>query len=124
MYLWRAVDAEGEVLDILVQPRRDKRAVEKLIRKLLRKQGNSPMSVVTDKLRSHGAALGDPGLKKRHETGGRLNNRAENSPHFPMRRASKQVTLTSCPFALQTERPQEANETGKRGNNGRESRSG
>ncbi|NIA72313.1 IS6 family transposase [Pelagibius litoralis] len=88
MYLWRAVDAEGEVLDILVQPRRDKCAAAKLIRKLLRKQGISPMSVVTDKLRSYGAALGDLGLKKRHETGGRLNNRAENS-HQPVRRRER-----------------------------------
>ncbi|NIA71381.1 IS6 family transposase [Pelagibius litoralis] len=88
MYLWRAVDAEGEVLDILLQPRRDKRAAKKLIRKLLRKQGISPTAVVTDKLRSYGAALGDLGLKERHETGGRLNNRAENS-HPPVRRRER-----------------------------------
>lgn len=63
MNLWRAVDAEGEVLDILVQPRWDKRAAKKLLRKLLRKQGVSPEAVVTDKLRSYGAALCDLGLK-------------------------------------------------------------
>lgn len=85
-YLWRAVDAEGEVLDILVQPRRDKLAATKLMRSLLRKQGMSPRSVVTDKLRSYGAALGELGLEKHHETGGRLNNRAENSHHSVRRR--------------------------------------
>ncbi|NIA69889.1 IS6 family transposase [Pelagibius litoralis] len=88
MYLWRTVDAEGEVLDILLQPRRDKRAAKKLIRKLLRKQGISPTAVVTDKLRSYGAALGGLGLKERHKTGGRLNNRAESS-HQPVRRRER-----------------------------------
>src|SRR5207237_300311 len=51
MYLWRAVDHEGEILDILVQRRRDKRAALRLMRKLLRKQGFAPRLVVTDKLR-------------------------------------------------------------------------
>lgn len=88
MYLWRAVDAEGEVLDILVQPRRDMRAARKLMRRLLKKQGVPPSSVVTDKLRSYGAALGELGMEKRHETGGRLNNRAENS-HQPVRRRER-----------------------------------
>ena len=69
MYLWRAVDSEGEVLDILVQQRRDKEAAKKLLRKLLKKQGYAPSSIVTDKLRSYGAALGDLGLSNRHETG-------------------------------------------------------
>ena len=49
-YLWRAVDAQGEVLDVLVQSRRDKKAALKLMRKLLKKQGYAPSSVVTDKL--------------------------------------------------------------------------
>jgi putative transposase len=57
MYLWRAVDREGEVLEILVQGRRDKRAAVKLMRKLLRKQGFAPQKVTTDKLRSYGAAF-------------------------------------------------------------------
>src|SRR3954468_12148784 len=57
MYLWRAVDHEGEILKILVQRRRDKRAAVRLIRKLLRKQGFAPKQVTTDKLRSYGAAL-------------------------------------------------------------------
>ena len=78
MYLWRAVDCEGEVLDILVQSRRNKKAAVKLIRKLLKKQGFVPDTFVTDKLPSYGAALKDPGLSKRHDFGGRKNNRAEN----------------------------------------------
>ena len=56
MYLWRAVDHEGEILEVLVQRRRDRRAAIKLMRKLLRKQGFAPKMVVTDKLRSYGAA--------------------------------------------------------------------
>jgi transposase-like protein len=52
MYIWRAVDGEGEVLDILVQPRRDKAAAPRLLRKLLRRQGFVPTVIVTDKLRS------------------------------------------------------------------------
>lgn len=88
MYLWRAVDAEGEVLDILVQPRRDKRAALKLMRGLLRKQGFAPTLIVTDKLRSYGAALRQIGMSDRHVTGGRLNNRAENS-HQPVRRRER-----------------------------------
>src|SRR4051795_2773714 len=57
MYLWRAVDAEGEVLDVLVQPKRDKRAAQKLMRKLLKKQGMAPDAWVTDKCPAYGAAL-------------------------------------------------------------------
>jgi putative transposase len=55
MYMWRAVDGEGEVLEILVQPRRDKAAAIRLLRKLLRLQGFVPTVIVTDKLRSYGA---------------------------------------------------------------------
>src|SRR3981081_3796827 len=57
MYLWRAVDHEGEVLDMLVQRRRDKRAALRLMRKLLRKQGFAPELLVTDKLGSYGSAF-------------------------------------------------------------------
>lgn len=88
MYLWRAVDAEGEVLDILVQPRRDKRAALKLLRSLLKKQGIVPASITSDKLRSYGAAFRDLGLQRLHVSGGRLNNRAENS-HQPVRRRER-----------------------------------
>ncbi len=88
MYLWRAVDSKGEVLDLLVQSRRDKRAVVKLMRKLLKKQGFAPREIVTDKLRSYSAAPRELDLEPRHETGGRANNRAENS-HQPVRRRER-----------------------------------
>ena len=57
MYLWRAVDAEGEVLDVLVQAKRDTNAARKLMRKLLKKQGMAPDEWVTDKNPAYGAAL-------------------------------------------------------------------
>ena len=75
-WLWRAVDDEGEVLDLLVQRRRDKAAAVKLMRKLLKKQGFAPDMLVTDKLRSYGAAMAELGLSARHEQGLRKNNRA------------------------------------------------
>jgi transposase-like protein len=90
MYLWRAVDSEGEVLDILVQSRRNKKAALKLMRKLLKKQGFIPDAFVTDKLPSYGAALNDLGLSKRHDFGGRKNNRAENS-HLPVRQRERRM---------------------------------
>jgi transposase-like protein len=90
MYLWRAVDSEGEVLDILVQSRRNKKAALKLMRKLLKKQGFIPDAFVTDKLPSYGAALNDLGLSKRHDFGGRKNNRAENS-HLPVRQREQRM---------------------------------
>jgi hypothetical protein len=76
MYLWRAVDAEGEVLDVLLQAKRDARAARKLMRKLLKKQGYAPDELVTDKLGSYGAARRELRLSCRHEQGLRKNNRA------------------------------------------------
>ena len=77
MYLWRAVDDEGEVLDILVQKRRNKHAALKLLRRLLRKTGIHPEAIVTDKLASYGAAMKVLNLQGRHRPGGmRENNRA------------------------------------------------
>ena len=75
-WLWRAVDDEGEVLDLLVQRRRDKAAAVKLMQKLLKKQGFAPEVLVTDKLRSYGAAKSEIGLSARHDQGLRANNRA------------------------------------------------
>src|SRR4030081_337622 len=69
MYLWRAVDHEGEVLDILVQRRRDKRAALRLLRKLLKKQGFVPKLLVTDKLGSYGAGVHPLRLVWPHEAG-------------------------------------------------------
>lgn len=84
-WLWRAVDSEGEVLDLLVQSRRNKAAAVRLMRKLLKKQGFAPEVMVTDKLRSYGAARAQLGLSARHQQDQRQNNRAENS-HQPVRR--------------------------------------
>jgi transposase-like protein len=69
MYLWRAVDSEGEVLDLLGQPNRDKAAALKLMRKLLKKQGYAPAVLVTDKLGSYGAARRELALAARHVQG-------------------------------------------------------
>ena len=90
VYLWRAVDAEGEVLDVLVQSKRDKRAALKLMRKLLKKMGFVPDKLVTDDLRSYGAAARDLGISHRHERGRWRNNRAENS-HQPTRRRERKM---------------------------------
>ena len=88
MYLWRAVDHEGEVLDMLVQRRRDKRAALRLMRKLLRKQGFAPKLLTTDKLGSYGSAFRHLRLSCRHEQGLQANNRAENS-HQAVRRRER-----------------------------------
>ena len=82
MCLWRAVDADGEVLDCLVQSRRDKRAAKKLMRKLLKKQGFAPSHLVTDDLKSYPAAFQEMRLAAIHHRGKRKNNRAESS-HVP-----------------------------------------
>jgi putative transposase len=68
MYMWCAVDSEGEVLEILVQPRRDKAAALRLLRKLLRRQSFVPTVIVTDKLRSYGAALREIGFSIERRT--------------------------------------------------------
>src|SRR5215210_526157 len=75
MYLWRAVDSEGEVLDMLVQPRRDRAAALRLLRKLIRKQGYAPRVLVSDKLRPYASARRQLGLAARHEQGLRRNER-------------------------------------------------
>jgi putative transposase len=89
-WLWRAVDQNGIVLDVLVQRRRDKRAAKRLLRKLLKKQKRPPRVMITDKLASYGAAKRDvmPGIEHRQHKG--LNNRAENS-HQPTRRRERQM---------------------------------
>ncbi len=87
-WLWRAVDADGFVLDALVQSRRDRRAAERLLRKLIRKQARAPRVMVTDKLGSYGAAREGMGMNFEHRQHKGLNNRAENS-HLPTRRREK-----------------------------------
>jgi len=117
-WLWRAVDDEGEVLDILVQARRDTRAAVRLMRKLIKKQGGagqgprqaklggvdsvgfSPEVLVTDRLGSYGAAKRKLGLLGRHEQGLRKNNRAENS-HQPTRRRERKMQRFKSPGSAQ-----------------------
>ena len=96
VYLWRAVDHEGEVLDVLVQRRRDKRAAVKLMRKLLKRQGFAPTVIVTDQLRSYASALRTLRLSSRHEQGLRANNRAENSHQVVRRREQKMQRFKSA----------------------------
>jgi putative transposase len=86
-YLWRAVDHEGEVLESFVTKRRDRKAALKFLRKTMKRYGN-PEIIVTDKLRSYGAAMKVIGNASRQETGRWLNNRAENS-HQPFRRRER-----------------------------------
>jgi putative transposase len=91
MWMWRAVDDEGEVLNVLVQKRRNKIAALKLLRKLKKKQGIHPETITTDKLASYWAAARDLGLTDRHRPGGmQANNRAENS-HLPIRRRERKM---------------------------------
>ena len=87
-YLWRAVDDEGTVLDVVVQRRRNTKVATRLLRKLLRNQGVKPTRIVTDRLGSYGAALKLLGLKHLQDVGGRKNNRAECS-HVPIRRRER-----------------------------------
>jgi putative transposase len=86
-YLWRAVDHEGEVLESFVTKQRDKKAALKFLRKTLRRNGR-PEIIVTDRLRSYGAAMKVLGNTGKQETGRWSNNRAENS-HQPFRRRER-----------------------------------
>ncbi len=91
MYLWRAVDDEGEVLDLVVQKSRDAGAALKLLKRLLRNQRVEPQTITTDGLASYGSALRELGLSERHLRGRlRENNRAENS-HIPIRRRERKM---------------------------------
>ena len=86
-YLWRAVDHEGEVLEAVVTKRRDKQAALKLLKKLMRRYGK-PETIVTDKLKSYGAALRELGVSGQEFEGRWINNRVENS-HQPLRRRER-----------------------------------
>jgi putative transposase len=89
-WLWRAVDQDGYVLDEIVQTRRDTKAAKRLLVRLPKKQGVSPKRIITDKLRSYGAASRDvmPGVE--HRSHKDLNNRAENS-HVPLRKRERMM---------------------------------
>jgi putative transposase len=86
-YLWRAVDQECELLESYVTKRRDRKAALKFLRKSMKRCGK-PEIIVTDKLRSYGAAMRVIGNDNRQETGRWLNNRVENS-HLPFRRRER-----------------------------------
>jgi putative transposase len=90
VYLWSAVDAEGDVPDVLVQSKRDQRAALKLMRKLLKKLGFVPDALVTDDLRSYRVATRDLGISNRHQGGRWRDNRVENS-HQPTRRWERKM---------------------------------
>jgi len=90
VYIWRAVDDEGTVLEVLVQSRKNRKAALRLLRKLLKKQGVRPKRIVTDKLGSYGAALRHLGQQHLQDVGERKNNRAECS-HVPIRRRERKT---------------------------------
>ncbi len=89
-YLWRAVDQDGDVIDILVQSRRNRRAAERFFRKLLKGQGKPPLRLVTDKLKSYSAALRTIMPSVNHDTQQYANKRAEVS-HEPTRQRERQM---------------------------------
>jgi putative transposase len=89
-YLWRAVDHDGDVIDILVQPRRDRDAAERFFRKLLKGEGRAPRRLITDKLRSYAAAHRRVMPSVVHSTTQYENNRAELS-HQPTRQRERQM---------------------------------
>ena len=99
-WLWRAVDNEGEVLDFLVQSKRNAKAALKLMRKLLKKHGWVPTRITTDKLRSYHVAFRILGLTVEHIDNKRSNNRAENS-HQPVRRRERKQQRCKSPGSAQ-----------------------
>jgi putative transposase len=99
-WLWRAVDNEGEVLDFLVQRRRNAKVAMTLMKKLLKKYGSAPTRIVTDHLRSYPAAFRAMGLTAHHDRGLRANNRAENS-HQPVRRRERKQQRFKSPGSAQ-----------------------
>jgi len=99
-WLWRAVDQHGVVLEEILQSRRDKRAAKRLMLKLIKRWGFLPKRIITDKLRSYGAAKREvaPGLDHWSHKG--LNNRAENS-HLPFRKRERAMQGFRSPGGLQ-----------------------
>jgi len=95
-WLWRAVDSEGEVLDFLVQSKRNTKSALKLMRKLLKKRGFAPTQIVTDKLKSYHKAFRTLGLTAEHIDNKRSNNRAKNS-HLPVRRRERKMQKFKSP---------------------------
>lgn len=88
--LWRTVDHEGEVLESYVTKTGDKPAALRFLKKAMKRHG-APRKVITDRLRSYGAAMKEIGIHDRQEVGRHLNNRAENS-HLPFRRRERAMS--------------------------------
>lgn len=99
-YLWRAVDSEGNVLDILIQPHRDIKAAKRFFRKLLEQQGFVPRVMVTDKLKSYEAAKNGMLKRVEHRQQKRLNNLCENS-HQPTRMRERRMRKFKSPGQAQ-----------------------
>ena len=99
-YLWRAVDQDGDVIDILVQSRRDQHAAERFFQRLLRGQGKEPFRIITDKLKSYGAAKRTIMPNVTHDTRCYANNRAEVS-HQPTRHRERQMRRFKSPRQAQ-----------------------
>lgn len=99
-WLWRAVDQDGYVLDEIVQNRRNTKAAKRLLTRLLKRQAMAPKRIITDKLRSYGAAIRQfmPDVEHRSHKG--LNNRAENS-HVPLRKRERMMQGFRSPGGLQ-----------------------
>jgi putative transposase len=104
-YLWRAVDQDGDVIDILLQPHRDRRAAERFFQRLLRREGKEPLRIITDRLKSYGAALRTMLPHVAHDTGRYANNRAEVSHQHTRQREQKMRRFKSRQQAAIFERP-------------------
>jgi len=99
-YLWRAVDQDGDTIDVMVQSRRNKRAALRFFRKLFKRQGSLPWKVMTDKLRSYSSALREIAPSQIHITNQYANNRAEVS-HEPTRQQERQMRRFKSPGQAQ-----------------------
>ncbi|WP_281996158.1 IS6 family transposase [Ruegeria faecimaris] len=99
-WLWRAVDQHGVVLDEILQQKRDKRAAKRLLRRLIKRLGFIPKRIITDKLRSYGAAKREIAPGQEHWSHKGLNNRAENS-HLPFRKRERMMQGHRSPGGLQ-----------------------
>lgn len=98
--MWRAIDQDGYVLDEIVQSRRNTKAAGRLLTRLLKKQGLAPKRMITDKLRSYGAARRQVMPNVDHWSHKGLNNRAENS-HVPLRKRERMMQGFRSPGGLQ-----------------------
>ena len=99
-YLWRAVDQDGDVIDVYLQTRRDAKAAKRFFRRLLRSHGKKPWKIVTDRLRSYGVAHRELMPATIHDTDHYANNRAELS-HQPTRVRERGMRGFSSPEQAQ-----------------------